>query len=113
MLRGHLAVAPDDVDARWLLAHTLYWQGELDAARSEYQRALAGRPRDASLRLDFARFLSETGHGRDAGRVLAPLIATRGSLPVDLGDELKRLEVEVARLSAPWLTLVLIADVAD
>jgi len=99
-LEGILARSPDDVDARWLLAQTLYWTGDVERARSEYARAVAGRPDDPGLRLDAARFLLETGRAKEAGGVLAPLIERP---PPGWEGELARTRREIAALAAPWV----------
>ncbi|HUP18336.1 MAG TPA: tetratricopeptide repeat protein, partial [Gemmatimonadota bacterium] len=97
---GHrLSLAPDDVDARWLLAQTLYWMGDVAAARAEYARALARRPGDAGLRLDYARFLIDTGRAGEAKGVLAPL-AERA--PPGWEPEVRRVERTILAATAPW-----------
>ncbi len=99
VLRQHLARAPGDVDARWLLAETLYWTGDLDAARAEYRRALADRPGDPGLRLDYARFLVETGRAGEADGVLAPVAARP---PPGWEAEVRRVERSILAATAPW-----------
>ena len=61
VLRAHIAVAPDDGEAARLLAETLYWLGDIPAARQAYDAALARFPQDTLVRLQYARMLVETG----------------------------------------------------
>jgi tetratricopeptide (TPR) repeat protein len=73
VLREHLAAYPDDGDAARLLAQTLYWLKDLDAARLEYEGALRRHPDDTTLRVQYARMLVETGSFVRATEVLAVL----------------------------------------
>lgn len=60
----------DSSGVAWLAAQTLYWAKRPADARPLYEEALGEQPLDVELRLDFARFLVETGDGRRAREVL-------------------------------------------
>lgn len=133
VLRKHVKANPDDGEGLRLLAQTLYWRKQIAEARAAYDRALARRPRDAELRVEYARMLVEVGDRRAARRVLAPVLgpnaaapalALLGTLAYWEGDltTAERLFVEVLRLdpshaearrqlqeiraaAAPWLRL--------
>jgi Tfp pilus assembly protein PilF len=79
VLREHLAAHPEDGDAARLLAQTLYWLKDLDAARREYEDALRRHPDDTTLRVQYARMLVETGSFPRATEVLAVLPENPGA----------------------------------
>jgi len=72
---------PGDAGARWFHAQLLYWAGDLARARREYERALGDAPGNDALRVDFARFLMETGSFGDAILALEPV--SQGDAGVD------------------------------
>lgn len=74
LLRAWLAHHADDVDAALLLAQTAYWMGQRDTARQHYEALLERRPDHSRIRLDYGRFLLETGDGRRARAVVEPLV---------------------------------------
>ena len=76
VLRAHVAVAPADGEAARLLAETLYWLGDVAAARQAYDAAIARFPQDTLVRLQYARMLVETG---DAPAARPLLLAIRDS----------------------------------
>jgi len=61
---------PDSSGVAWLAAQTLYWAGRPAEARPLYEMALDRDPANVELRLDFARFLIETGDASRARDVL-------------------------------------------
>jgi len=84
LLGAALADEPDNAGVAGLLGETLYWLQDVAGARAVYDTALVRHPRDASLRLSYARMLAETGDRAGARAVLAPLRApppgaTRGA----------------------------------
>lgn len=89
LLDAYLGRRPEEGEARWLLAQTLYWDGRTERAVEEYRRALERLPGHAGLRLDFGRFLAENGRPDAAREVLRPVArgaATRGASPGVVGD---------------------------
>ncbi len=73
VLRAQLAEHPDDGDAARLLAQTLYWLKDVHDATVQYEDALKRHPDDATLRVQYARMLIETGSLRRGRELLAPL----------------------------------------
>ncbi len=61
LLRDHLERAPEDREARSLLARVLSWNSRFDASIAEYQRLLADDPDRVSDRAGYARVLLWSG----------------------------------------------------
>lgn len=72
-LRAHLREHPQDAEALRLLASTLRSLGDPGGAREAFERALAARPGDHGLRLDYGRMLVDLRAGGRAREVLAPV----------------------------------------
>lgn len=96
-LHTYLERYPDDVGVRWLLARTLYWDGEPASARRQLRRALERDP-------DYGPALALWREMRD---LWAPRLRTEaGHLSDD--QPLDRLEggLEVTVPVSPWVALV-------
>ena len=66
LLRRHLGDHADDTRAARMLAETLYWVGDIAAARAVYEEAERRHPSDAMLRLEHARMLVQLNAQRQA-----------------------------------------------
>ena len=64
---------PDDGGIRWFYAQVLRASGNSQEARVQFRRAVQLAPGDPWLRLEFGRFLVESGGGSEATGVLDPL----------------------------------------
>lgn len=130
LLDPHVNLTPDDREAVRILAQTLYWLHRRADARRVYEEALGRHADDATLRLQYARMLAETGDRRRATEVLEPLQedpqfrpqadALLGAMAYWSGDfvgarrllrramvdttqlEARRQLAEIAAVGAPW-----------
>jgi uncharacterized protein (TIGR02996 family) len=132
VLRVLAVERPADAEIARVLAQTLYWAGDVDAARAAYELAVTRHPDDPTLRLEYARFLAETGDGARARTLLVPLqgrpgtqaeaAALLGTLAYWEGDvtgarrhfeaalqanpdhvEARRLLAEILAVTTPWV----------
>lgn len=74
VLRKHRELQPDDGDAIRMLAQILYWNKDIPGARVLYDSGLVLHPADTALRLQYGRFLMETGSHAAAKEILIPLV---------------------------------------
>lgn len=65
-----------------MLAQTLYWNKDMRGASALYDSGLVLHPADTALRLQYGRFLIETGSSSTAKEILGPLVATSPSHPL-------------------------------
>ncbi len=75
LMRAYVESHPDDPGSARFAALMAYWSKDQATADSVYTRAIARHPSDADLRLEYARFLIETGKSTRARDVLAPFTA--------------------------------------
>ena len=87
VLRRHLIARPDDGDAARMLAQTLYWNREFDAARDAYESALQRHTGDQQVRVDYAEMLVAIGDARRARAILSSMLAATqmAAVPALLG----------------------------
>ena len=76
LMRPYVESHPEDPGSARFAALMAYWSKDQDGASAVYARALADHPRDADLRLEYGRFLVETGNTSRARVVLSPLATT-------------------------------------
>lgn len=79
LLAPYAFAHPDVPGAAWLAAQTLYWAKRPTRARPLYELALARDPDNLELRVEYARFLAETGERRAARDVLRPAVDDRST----------------------------------
>lgn len=91
LLGAFVADHPGRADAARLLAETLYWLRRDTEADAAYAAALERHADDPTLRLEYGRFLAETGRARRARTVLAPLLGR--------ADMLGRAEAQLGALA--------------
>jgi predicted Zn-dependent protease len=72
LMRAYVDSHPDDPGSARFAALMAYWSKDRAVADSIYARAIANHPSDADLRLEYGRFLVETGKGTRAEEILAP-----------------------------------------
>lgn len=72
MLESYVRAHPTDAYAARLLAETLYWSGDVAAARASWAEALRRHPQDISVRLEYGRMLVQLNDS-DARALLEPL----------------------------------------
>jgi tetratricopeptide (TPR) repeat protein len=75
LMRAYVDSHPDDPGSARFAALMAYWSKDRGAADSIYAQAIAHHPDDAELRLEYGRFLVETGKGDRAEEILAPFTA--------------------------------------
>jgi len=75
LMRAYVESHPDDPGSARFAALMAYWSKDRAVADSIYARAIANHPSDADLRLEYGRFLVETGEGDRAKEILAPFTA--------------------------------------
>ena len=75
LLRSYVESHPDDPGSARFAALMAYWSKDRAGADSVYARAIANHPNDPDLRLEYGRFLLETGKGDRAEEILAPFTA--------------------------------------
>lgn len=73
VLRPYAEAHPDQPWAALLLAQTLYWAGDAEAAQDVYEQALVRHPNDLNLRLEYARMLVDVLDAARARAMLRPL----------------------------------------
>jgi tetratricopeptide (TPR) repeat protein len=78
LMRPYVESHPDDAGAARFAALMTYWAKDQRAAGAVYAAALALHPDDAELRLEYGRFLIETGASSRAAGVLEPLVVGEG-----------------------------------
>jgi len=61
-------------DALWFEAQLAYWRKDIAHSKKLYADLVTEFPEDRTLALDYGRFLFETGHNRDAKKVLLGLL---------------------------------------
>ena len=66
LLRPYVESHPDDAGSARFAALMAYWANDRVTADSLYAQALARHPGDANVRLEYGRFLIETGSSRRA-----------------------------------------------
>jgi Tfp pilus assembly protein PilF len=76
LMRAYVESHPEDSGAARFAALMAYWSKDQAAASSVYARAIANHPGDADLRLEYGRFLVETGNASRARAILGPVVAT-------------------------------------
>jgi len=75
LMRSYVESHPDDPGSARFAALMAYWSKDQVSADSIYARAIANHPGDADLRLEYGRFLVETGKSSRARVILAPFAA--------------------------------------
>jgi len=75
LLRAYVDSHPDDAGSARFAALMAYWSKRTAVADSLYARALADHEDDVNLRLEYGRFLMETGAHARAHEVLAPIVS--------------------------------------
>jgi tetratricopeptide (TPR) repeat protein len=75
LMRAYVESHPDDPGSARFAALMAYWSKDRAVADSIYARAIGNHPSDADLRLEYGRFLVETGKGERAEDILAPFTA--------------------------------------
>jgi Tfp pilus assembly protein PilF len=73
LMRPYVESHPDDPGSARFAALMAYWSKDQPTADSIYGRAIGRHPNDAELRLEYGRFLIETGNPSRGRNVLAPL----------------------------------------
>ena len=76
LLAPYVAGHPEDPGTASMAALMAYWSKDFASARATYERALELHPNAADLRVEFARFLVETGDLSRARVVVTPLAET-------------------------------------
>jgi len=76
LMRPYVESHPDDSGSARFAALMAYWSKDQAGANAVYARAIADHPRDADLRLEYSRFLVETGNASRARVVLDPFVTT-------------------------------------
>ena len=76
LMRAYIDSHPDDAGSARFAALMAYWARRPSVADSLYGRALAGHGDDANLRLEYGRFLIETGDRARARDILTPMVST-------------------------------------
>jgi Tfp pilus assembly protein PilF len=61
-------------DGYWFEAQLAYWMKDTDRAGKLYRNLVAQYPDDRSLALDYGKFLFETGHYQQAGKILKEIL---------------------------------------
>jgi YaiO family outer membrane protein len=107
LLREWVAAHEKDLDARFLLARVLAWQGKTPDALAEYDRLLAASPRDVDYLLGKAQTL--TWGDRPAEAV--PLLEEARSLAPRY-EELYRAEIQALRKLGDQRRLAIVQDEA-
>jgi hypothetical protein len=74
LMRRYAESHPDDVGSARFAALMAYWAKDRTTADSLYARSFSDHPGDANLRLEYGRFLIETGATRRARTVLEPMV---------------------------------------
>ncbi len=62
MLQPYGKNHPNNSDAKDLLAHIYYWNGDVELAQKTFERAMEEHPRQSNLKLGYGRMLFETKH---------------------------------------------------
>jgi len=75
LMRSYVESHPEDSGSARFAALMAYWSKDQAGASSIYTRAFANHPGDTDLRLEYGRFLVETGNARRARAVLDPFVA--------------------------------------
>ena len=75
IMRPYVESHPDDMGSARFAALMAYWGKQREVAESIYANAIARHGDDVNLRLEYGRFLIETGRPRHAHDVLDPVIA--------------------------------------
>ena len=52
---------PKNMDAKWLLAQTLYWDKQINPSKAMYEKAMTENPTNYYLKLDYAKMLVDLG----------------------------------------------------
>ncbi len=79
LMRSYVESHPDDPGSARFAALMAYWSKDQPTADAIYAGAIGRHPSDAELRLEYGRFLVETGKPSRARDVLAPLTANRST----------------------------------
>src|SRR4051812_3204447 len=79
LMRSYVESHPDDPGPPRFAALMAYWSKDQPTADAIYAGAIGRHPSDAELRLEYGRFLVETGKPSRARDVLAPLTANRST----------------------------------
>ena len=72
LMRSYVESHPGDAGSARFAALMAYWSKDQASADAIYARAMTNQPADADLRLEYGRFLVETGQSNRARAVLAP-----------------------------------------
>ena len=75
LMRSYIASHPDDSGSARFAALMSYWSKDQTTANSVYAQAISNHPGDADLRLEYGRFLVETGNTNRARVILRPFVA--------------------------------------
>jgi len=79
LMRPYVGTHPDDPGSARFAALMAYWSQDQKTADSIYAEAIGRHPGDVELRLEYGRFLVETGKSSRAREVLAPVTGNTSS----------------------------------
>ena len=101
-LRPYVRAFPNDLGTRWLFGRLLYWAGEFDEARVNYEAVAAEMPDDPWLKLEYAELLLGMGRWGEA-RTLFQDVAAGG--PPDAALQAKEGLADIRLLTRPWVRI--------